>query len=108
MEKDTLDTLLEHDKVYSRLSDRKEQLRQIVIKLLECYTIYHGKRISRVKIEILQKLIWDIIRVDPVIMSFYFSHSQFGLTDIETFGGCISRKITALILEDAIAEGLIK
>lgn len=108
-EKDVADRLLERYGVYRRLEERKEKLKETIVKLLDCYKCYHGLEIDHIQIEILQRLIWDIIRMDPVIASFYFSNAdKFGSTDLESFGGRVSRKITEKILQEAKTEGLIK
>jgi hypothetical protein len=109
LDKDVADRLLDRAGVSKRLEERKDQLNQTVTRLIDCYKCYHGSGIEQIQIELLQKLLRDIIRVDPIIASFYYSHAdKFGLTDLESFGGVISKKITERIIRDNIQQGLIK
>lgn len=109
MEKDAIDRLLERAGVYKRLDEKKEKLNETVTRLIDCYNCYHGSNIEQTQIELLQRLIWDIIRVDPIISSFFVSYAdKFELSELKSYGGVISERITQRILRDIAGQGLIK
>jgi hypothetical protein len=108
LEEDALDKLLSRHGVYKRLKKKKPFILRSVTLIFESFRVYHGTTVTN--IEILQKLVWDILRVDPVIYSFLVENAdRFDLKDeSENYGGPVSKRLAQKALLFAKEEGLLE
>ena len=105
MKEDALDRILERYGLYKSLYEKREEIVLTIGHLLNAMKTYHDGLTGKSSLEVLEKLIWDIVKFDPLIVSAFIENERFDLDELKEYGGLVSRKIVAKIL--SIAEDTV-
>lgn len=105
---DALDRRLERYGIYKKLSANRTKILLTVSLLNDAFRAYHDSPIEDA--EVLERLIWNILRLDPFVISFLVENERFSTDEIRPgiYGGIVSKRLVSRIVEIAKKEGVIR
>lgn len=97
MTEDALGDILKREGVTDFIESEKEQLRNVVLSLIDAYKqLFPG---GPIRLKILGPLIWDVVRWENKIHNVFILHSSFDMKELEAYGGPVSERIVDDILK---------
>jgi hypothetical protein len=108
LKEDALDRILERCGLYKSLYEKREEIVLTLGHLFNAVKTYHGESSDKnTSEEVIEKLIWDLVKFDPLIVSTFIENERFDLNELKEYGGLVSRRIVLKILsiaEDAVIK----
>jgi hypothetical protein len=106
LKEDNLDRILERSGIYQNMQKKRKEILTTISLLFRALEVYHGEYYADP--EIIAKLIWDVVRIDPFVIKVLIENDRFDLRELEGYGGVISRRIVIRMLQMAKGEGILK
>lgn len=97
MTEDALGEILKREGVTDFIKSKKEELRNVVLSLIDAYKQLFPD--APIRLKIFGPLVWDVVRWENKIRNVLILHSSFDMKELEAYGGPVSERIVDDILE---------